>query len=104
MANTSDTNTRTISVKNIDVRALFWCFKCRVYSKKHVKKERSRERAELAKAWNLLDPLGKGEFSSLLVLEIVVVIHEQKMLCTLRTYVLHVGTFRYCFYPGVDLE
>lgn len=24
--------------------------------------ERSRERAELAKAWNLLDPLGKGEF------------------------------------------
>ena len=36
---------------------------CRVYSKKHVKKERSRERAELAKAWNLLDPLGKGVFN-----------------------------------------
>lgn len=35
----------------------------RVYSKKHVKKERSRERAELAKAWNLLDPLGKGVFN-----------------------------------------
>jgi len=34
-----------------------------VYSKKHVKKERSRERAELAKAWNLLDPLGKGALS-----------------------------------------
>lgn len=34
-----------------------------VYSKKHVKKERSRERAELAKAWNLLDPLGKGTLS-----------------------------------------
>ena len=40
---------------------LFFTF--RVYSKKHVKKERSRERAELAKAWNLLDPLGKGEFN-----------------------------------------
>ena len=26
-----------------------------------MKKERSRERAELAKAWNLLDPLGRGE-------------------------------------------
>ncbi|XP_022782429.1 two pore calcium channel protein 1A-like [Stylophora pistillata] len=34
-----------------------------VYSKKHVKKERSRERAELAKAWNLLDPLGRGTLS-----------------------------------------
>ncbi|XP_070578004.1 uncharacterized protein [Ptychodera flava] len=31
-----------------------------VFAKKHVKLERSRERAELAKAWNLLDPLGKG--------------------------------------------
>ncbi|XP_071834733.1 uncharacterized protein [Apostichopus japonicus] len=30
------------------------------FAKKHVKEERSRERAELAKAWNLLDPLGKG--------------------------------------------
>ena len=37
--------------------------KFRVYSKKHVKKERSRERAELAKAWNLLDPLGRGELA-----------------------------------------
>jgi len=37
--------------------------KFRVYSKKHVKKERSRERAELAKAWNLLDPLGRGALS-----------------------------------------
>ena len=34
---------------------------CRVFSKKHVKKERARERAELAKAWNLLDPVGKGQ-------------------------------------------
>ncbi|XP_077989811.1 two pore calcium channel protein 1-like [Glandiceps talaboti] len=33
----------------------YWAF-----AKKHVKMERSRERAELAKAWNLLDPLGKG--------------------------------------------
>jgi len=32
----------------------------RVFAKKHVKKERARERAELAKAWNLLDPLGQG--------------------------------------------
>ncbi|XP_022097939.1 uncharacterized protein LOC110983191 isoform X3 [Acanthaster planci] len=30
------------------------------FAKKHVKMERARERAELAKAWNLLDPLGKG--------------------------------------------
>ncbi|XP_038075187.1 uncharacterized protein LOC119742954 isoform X2 [Patiria miniata] len=30
------------------------------FAKKHVKTERSRERAELAKAWNLMDPLGKG--------------------------------------------
>ncbi|XP_072031587.1 uncharacterized protein [Amphiura filiformis] len=30
------------------------------FAKKHVKKERARERAELAKAWNLLDPLGHG--------------------------------------------
>ncbi|XP_071963410.1 uncharacterized protein [Antedon mediterranea] len=30
------------------------------FAKKDVKKERSRERAELAKAWNLLDPLGSG--------------------------------------------
>lgn len=42
--------------------SLFLYLDSRVYSKKHVKKERSRERAELAKAWNLLDPLGKGEF------------------------------------------
>ncbi|XP_071481798.1 uncharacterized protein [Diadema antillarum] len=33
----------------------YWSF-----AKKHVKKERARERAELAKAWNLLDPLGNG--------------------------------------------
>ncbi|XP_033628075.1 uncharacterized protein LOC117290662 [Asterias rubens] len=30
------------------------------FAKKHVKQERARERAELAKAWNLMDPLGKG--------------------------------------------
>ncbi|XP_033096631.1 uncharacterized protein LOC117100901 isoform X2 [Anneissia japonica] len=30
------------------------------FAKKDVKKERARERAELAKAWNLLDPLGSG--------------------------------------------
>ncbi|CAH1793102.1 unnamed protein product [Owenia fusiformis] len=29
-------------------------------SKKYIKKERKRERTELAKAWNLLDPLGDG--------------------------------------------
>ncbi|XP_048579901.1 sodium channel protein type 11 subunit alpha isoform X2 [Nematostella vectensis] len=34
-----------------------------LYSKKHVKSERARERAELAKAWNLLDPLGQGALS-----------------------------------------
>ena len=33
----------------------------REFSKKHVKKERTRERAELAKAWNLIDPLGQGK-------------------------------------------
>ena len=32
----------------------------REFAKKHVKQERARERAELAKAWNLMDPLGKG--------------------------------------------
>ena len=36
---------------------------CREYAKKHVKKERARERAELAKAWNLLDPLGHGSLA-----------------------------------------
>lgn len=35
----------------------------REFAKKHVKKERARERAELAKAWNLLDPLGHGSLS-----------------------------------------
>eukprot|EP00058_Branchiostoma_floridae_P018980 XP_002604469.1 hypothetical protein BRAFLDRAFT_79230 [Branchiostoma floridae] len=33
------------------------------FSKKHVKRERSRERAELGKAWNLLDPLGEGQLA-----------------------------------------
>ncbi|KAI8479336.1 hypothetical protein Bbelb_429390, partial [Branchiostoma belcheri] len=33
------------------------------FSKKHVKRERSRERAELGKAWNLLDPLGSGQLA-----------------------------------------
>ena len=50
------------SLNTINYFYLFLCLHFRVYSKKHVKKERSRERAELAKAWNLLDPLGKGEF------------------------------------------
>eukprot|EP00118_Oscarella_pearsei_P004455 m.19116 g.19116 ORF g.19116 m.19116 type:complete len:1269 (+) comp27790_c0_seq3:144-3950(+) len=34
----------------------YWTF-----SKVHVKEERAREREELAKAWNLLDPLGIGD-------------------------------------------
>eukprot|EP00112_Aurelia_sp_Birch-Aquarium-sp1_P011904 Seg25.10 transcript_id=Seg25.10/GoldUCD/mRNA.D3Y31 product="putative voltage-dependent R-type calcium channel subunit alpha-1E" protein_id=Seg25.10/GoldUCD/D3Y31 len=34
-----------------------------VFAKKTIKKERARERAELAKAWNLLDPLGLGALS-----------------------------------------
>ena len=33
---------------------------CREYNKKHVKKERSRQRAELIKAWKFLDVLGEG--------------------------------------------
>ena len=49
-------------VNTLSYFSLFLYLDSRVYSKKHVKKERSRERAELAKAWNLLDPLGKGEF------------------------------------------
>ena len=32
----------------------------RIFAKKTIKKERAIERAELAKAWNLLDPLGLG--------------------------------------------
>ena len=44
------------------LKFLFHLFLSRVYAKKHVKKERSRERAELAKAWNLLDPLGNGKY------------------------------------------
>lgn len=51
-------STKTVS----NVNQFFVCIS-RVYSKKHVKKERARERAELAKAWNLLDPLGKGMFA-----------------------------------------
>ena len=51
-------STKTVS----NVNQFFVCIS-RVYSKKHVKKERARERAELAKAWNLLDPLGKGRFA-----------------------------------------
>jgi len=31
------------------------------YSKLYVKQERKQQREQLAKAWNLLDPLGKGE-------------------------------------------
>ena len=50
------------SLSTLNCFSLFLYLDSRVYSKKHVKKERSRERAELAKAWNLLDPLGKGEF------------------------------------------
>lgn len=50
------------SLSTLNCFFLFLYLDSRVYSKKHVKKERSRERAELAKAWNLLDPLGKGEF------------------------------------------
>ena len=53
-------NNSTKTVFNIN--RFFLCVS-RVYSKKHVKKERARERAELAKAWNLLDPLGKGRFA-----------------------------------------
>ncbi|XP_076799589.1 uncharacterized protein LOC143444284 [Clavelina lepadiformis] len=33
------------------------------YSKRHVKQERKQQREELAKAWNLLDPLGQGQLS-----------------------------------------
>lgn len=33
-------------------------------SKKHVKHERKRERAELLKAWNILDPLGEGSLAT----------------------------------------
>ena len=50
------------SLSTLNCFSLFLYLDSRVFSKKHVKKERSRERAELAKAWNLLDPLGKGEF------------------------------------------
>ncbi|XP_018673272.2 uncharacterized protein LOC100179610 [Ciona intestinalis] len=33
------------------------------YSKRHVKQERRQQREELAKAWNLMDPLGNGQLS-----------------------------------------
>ena len=32
----------------------------REFAKKHVKEERKREREEIVKAWNILDPKGAG--------------------------------------------
>ncbi|XP_030854181.1 uncharacterized protein LOC115929441 isoform X2 [Strongylocentrotus purpuratus] len=67
----------------------YWSF-----AKKHVKKERARERAELAKAWNLLDPLGQGSLPKddgrfLKLLRILKPHHTEEMNLQLIDYLDH---------------
>ena len=50
-----------VEIKNVISLICYSVSLFRQYNKKYVKKERAKQRAELVKAWKLLDVLGQGK-------------------------------------------